>query len=216
MTRLEHAAARSTLRIAGVFQDKRDVWVRRLESYYVELEKLVVGEWLDSSDLTGLVREARLASKEAIDGLANDLSAELLHASNGIFSRFETDRATLVAEISKLKAKVSRLLSADEEGMLRENDALRSVVLNLPEYQLLCIIQQCRGGTYAGLSVKSNIKKRKVQKYVKMLAERGHVIIDRKSRPHRVLFVDTPWSPNPTEDIAEYHPVAQQALHPQV
>ena len=100
--------------------------------------------------------------------------------------------------------------------MLRENDALRSVVLNLPEYQLLCVIQQCRGGTYADLSVKSKVKKGKVQKYVKMLAERGHVIIDRKSRPHRVIFVDTPWEPNPTGNIVEYHPEAKQALHPQV
>jgi DNA-binding MarR family transcriptional regulator len=212
----EDAAARATLRIAGVFQGKRDLWVRRLESYYTELEKLIVGEWLDSSDLSGLVREARLASREAIDGLANDLSAELLHTSSGIFSRFETDRASLIAEISKLQAELSRLISSDEEGVLRENDALRSVVLNLPEYQLLCIIQQSRGGTYADLSARSSIKKGKVQKYIKMLAERGHVIIDRKSRPHRVLFVDTPWNPNPTGSISDYHPEVQQALHPQV
>ncbi|MFW9803876.1 MAG: hypothetical protein ACFFFC_14535 [Candidatus Thorarchaeota archaeon] len=216
MSSHEDTAARSTLRIAGVLQGKRDLWVRRLENYYSELEKLIAGEWLDSSDLTGLVREARLASREAIDGLANDLSAELLHTSSGIFSRFESDRVTLLAEISKLKAKVSRLLSADEEGMLRENDALRSVVLNLPEYQLLCVIQQSRGGTYADLTARSEIKKGKVQKYVKMLAERGHVIIDRKSRPYRVLFVDTPWEPSPTALNTQYHPDLEPALRPQV
>ena len=216
MSNHEDAAARSTLRIAGVLQSKRDLWVRRLENYYAELEKLILGEWLDSSDLTGLVKEACLASREAIDGLANDLSAELLHASSGIFSRFESDRATLMAEISKLKAEISRLLSVDEEGVLRENDALRSVVLNLPEYQLLCVIQQSRGGTYADLSARSKVKKGRVQKYVKILADRGHVIIDRKSRPHRVLFVDTPWEPSPTALSTPYHPDLETALHPQV
>ncbi|MHA2141415.1 MAG: hypothetical protein ACXADF_08420 [Candidatus Thorarchaeota archaeon] len=212
----DNAAARATLRIAGVFQSKRDLWVRRLESYYAELDRLVVGEWLDSSDLTGLVREARLASREAIDGLANDLSAELLHASSGIFSRFESDRTTLSSEINRLQMELSRLISADEDGVLRENNALRSVVLNLPEYQLLCIIQQCRGGTYADLSEKSKVPKGKVRKFVKLLAARGNVIVDRKSRPHRVLFVDTPWDPNPSGIIAQYHPETQQALHPQV
>jgi DNA-binding MarR family transcriptional regulator len=216
MSNHEDAAARSTLRIAGVLQSKRDLWVRRLENYYAELEKLILGEWLDSSDLTGLVKEACLASREAIDGLANDLSAELLHASSGIFSRFESDRATLVTEISKLKTENTRLLSMDEEGVFRENDALRSVVLNLPEYQLLCVIQQSKGGTYADLSARSKVKKGKVQKYVKMLADRGHVIIDRKSRPHRVLFVDTPWEPSPTALSTPYHPDLETALRPQV
>jgi hypothetical protein len=216
MSSHDDLAARATLRIAGAFQGKRDLWVRRLESYFVELEKLIDGEWLDSSDLAGLVREARLASREAIDGLANDLSAELLHTSSGVFSRFESDRASLVAEISKLQAEISRLLSSDEEGVLRENDALRSVVLNLPEYQLLCIIQQARGGTYSDISMKSKVAKAKVRKYVKSLAERGHVIIDRKSRPHRVLFVDTPWEPSPTALSNQYHPELEPALRPQV
>jgi len=216
MSNHEDVAARSTLKIAGVLQSKRDLWVRRLENYYTELERLIVGEWLDSTDLTGLVREARLASREAIDGLANDLSAELLHASSGIFSRFETDRASLVAEISKLQTELARLLSLDEEGVLRENDALRSVVLNLPEYQLLCVIQQIRGGTYAEISSNSKVTKGKVQKYVKVLAERGHVLIDRKARPHRVLFVDTPWQPIPTALSSQIHLDLQTVLRPQV
>ena len=216
MSSHDDLAARATLRIAGVFQGKRDLWVRRLESYFTELEKLIDGEWLDSSDLAGLVREARLASREAIDGLANDLSAELLHTSSGVFSRFESDRASLVSEISKLQAEISRLLSSDEEGVLRENDALRSVVLNLPEYQMLCIIQQVRTGTYADISTKSKVTKAKVQKYVRSLAERGHVMIDRKSRPHRVLFIDTPWEPSPTALSNQIHPGLEPALRPQV
>ncbi|MFW9967301.1 MAG: hypothetical protein ACFFEA_09125 [Candidatus Thorarchaeota archaeon] len=216
MSSHDDIAARATLRIAGAFQGKRDLWVRRLESYFTELEKLIDGEWLDASDLAGLVREARLASREAIDGLANDLSAELLHTSSGVFSRFESDRASLITEIGRLKAKITTLLSSDEEGVLRENDALRSVVLNLPEYQLLCVIHQARGGTYADISMKSKVAKSKVRKYVKILAERGHVIIDRKSRPHRVLFVDTPWDGSLGSISTDFHPELEPAPRPQV
>ena len=189
----DDAAARATLKMAGAFQDKRDLWVRRLETYFSEVERLVTGEWLDSTDLVGLVKESRLASREAIDGLANDLSAELLHESSGVFTRFETERARLVTEINRLQSSLSRLLAADEEGLRSENDSLRSIVLNLPEYQLLCVIQQIRSGNYGDIAEASGVTKGKVRKYVKTLSERGNVFIDRKPRPHRVHFVSAPW-----------------------
>lgn len=195
----DDAAARATLKMAGVFQGKRDLWVRRLETYFSEVERLVVGEWLDSTDLIGLVKESRLASREAIDGLANDLSAELLHESSSVFNRFESERAVLMEEITRLQASLSRLLSADEDGIRSENDALRSIVLNLPEYQLLCVIQQIKSGNYEEIADASGVSKAKVRKCVKTLTERGNVFIDKKSRPHRVHFVFAPWDDLPSE-----------------
>ncbi|MBE0527246.1 MAG: hypothetical protein IH631_09905, partial [Candidatus Thorarchaeota archaeon] len=50
MTNPDETAARTTLRIAGVFQEIRDSWVRRLDSYYNQIESLTEGDWIDSQD----------------------------------------------------------------------------------------------------------------------------------------------------------------------
>ncbi|MCK5152634.1 MAG: hypothetical protein KAQ65_12360 [Candidatus Thorarchaeota archaeon] len=46
MTNPDDNAARLTLKLAGVFQEVRDIWVRRLESYFGQLESLIDGQWI--------------------------------------------------------------------------------------------------------------------------------------------------------------------------
>ena len=187
-------AARTTLRIAGVFQEIRDSWVRRLDSYYNQIESLTEGDWVDTQDLTGIIREARLASREAMDGLGNDLSSELIHSSNGIISRYEAERASLQEEINDLRKSLSRALSGDANTIRRENESLRYALASVPEFSLLQIIQKNRRSTYDQLVESTGLSKAKVRKYTKELMARGHVNIDKKTRPQQIVYLSTPWS----------------------
>jgi hypothetical protein len=192
-------AARTTLRIAGVFQEIRDSWVRRLDSYFNQLESLSEGDWVDTQDFVGIIREARLASREAIDGLGNDLSSELIHSSNGIITRYEAERASLQEEINDLRRSLSRALSGDANKIRRENEALRYAILSVPEFSLLQVIQKNRRSTYDQLTETTSLSKSKVRKYVKELVKRGHVHLDKKSRPHQIVYLSTPWSESEPE-----------------
>ena len=186
--------ARANLRLAGVLTELRNLWIKRLDSYYSELECLISGEWVDGSDLAGLVREARLASREAMDGLATDLSAELMHSSTGILQRHQAERAALEEEIADLRTKLARLMSGDENLMKHENESLREAILTLPEFKLLESLQLMHGGSYSEISEVVGIKTAAVRKQVKLLVERGYVRIDKTTRPHTVLFMSAPWS----------------------
>ena len=216
MSNHEESAARSTLRMAGVLQEVRDVWIRRLESYFAEVERLIDGECLDASDLAGLVKETRLASKEAVDGLANDLSAELLHASSGVFARYEAERRALSEEIEKQKTKVARILASDKDGLRRENESLRNAIANVPEYTLLKMVQMLRGTTYDELAGKSGLGKGTIRKHLKSLMAQGYVIVNKKARPHKILFLSAPWDLHSPFAVAQIPLQSAQPLRPQV
>jgi DNA-binding MarR family transcriptional regulator len=189
----DDVAARTTLRIAGVFQEIRDSWVRRLDSYFNQIESLLEGQWIDVQDMTGIIHESRMASREAIDGLGNDLSSELVHASNGIITRYEAERASLQEEINDLRHTLTRLLSGDANGIRRENEALRSAIATVPEFSLLEIIQKNRRTSYDDLEEITGLKKSKIRKLVKELISRGYVGVDKKTKPHSIVFISTPW-----------------------
>ncbi|TFG34678.1 winged helix-turn-helix transcriptional regulator [Candidatus Thorarchaeota archaeon] len=190
----DEAAARTTLRIAGVFQEIRDSWVRRLDSYFNQIESLTEGDWIDSEDLIGIIRESRMASREAMDGLGNDLSSELVHSSHGIVTRYEAERQSLQEEIDDLRKSLARALSGDANTIRRENEALTAAINLIPEYNLLEFIQKKRQSTYDELAAESGISKGQVRKLVKLLVSRGYVQVDKKSRPHLVIHMFTPWS----------------------
>ena len=96
----EDTAAKLTLKIAGVFQEVHDSWIKRVNTYYEQIESLIEGDWFESADMKGIIREARMATREALDGLGNDLSSELVHASSGVIQRYEYERISLVEEIN--------------------------------------------------------------------------------------------------------------------
>ena len=196
MSNPEDIAAKLTLKLAGVFQQANDLWVRRIDSYYSQLASLTDGQWLDSSDIAGIIKESKLASREALDGLSNDLSAELIHASNGMLVRYESERVTLLNEISDLKLSLNRHLSGDENAAQRENQSLRNALMKMPEFQLLMVIQSERRASYDRLSELSGVKKSKVRKFVRVLAENGFCHVDKKSRPHAIIFDLAPWNTN--------------------
>ena len=207
MTTTDDNAARMTLRIAGVFQEIRDVWAKRLDSYYSQMESLVDGQWLETEDILGIIKEARLASREALDGLGDDLSAELVHTSNGVVARYEAMRSSLVEEIVDLRNEVSSLTSGDENVIKRENLALRDALFSVPEFRLLQVIQKHRRASYDQLCEETTLKKSAVRKQAKELMKRGYVNIDKKSRPHAIVYLSAPWSQNSLEN--------QQVLDPQ-
>lgn len=195
----DEIAARTTLRIAGAFQEIRDSWVRRLDSYYNQVESLLEGQWFDLEEFAGIIRESRLASRDAIDGLGNDLSSELIHASNGIITRYEAERASLQEEINDLRSSLSRALSGDANAIRRENEALRLAIVSVPEYSLLEIIRKNRRLSYDELADRTDWSKAKTRKLVKELAARGYVAIDKKTKPHSVVFLSCPWSASEPE-----------------
>ena len=207
MTTTDDNTARMTLRIAGVFQEIRDVWAKRLDSYYSQMESLVDGQWLETEDILGIIKEARLASREALDGLGDDLSAELVHTSNGGGARYEALRSSLVEEIVDLRNEVSSLTSGDENVIKRENLALRDALFSVPEFRLLQVIQKHRRASYGQLCEETTLKKSAVRKQAKELMKRGYVNIDKKSRPHAIVYLSAPWSQNSLEN--------QQVLDPQ-
>ena len=194
MTTTNDNAARMTLRIAGVFQEIRDVWAKRLDSYYTQMESLIDGQWLETDDVQGIIRDSRLASREALDGLGNDLSAELVHTSNGVVARYEAMRSSLVEEIVDLRNEVGSLTSGDENVIRRENLTLKNALFSVPEFRLLQSLQRNRRSTYDQLCVETDLKKSVVRKQVKELMNRGFVHIDKKSRPHAIVFLSAPWN----------------------
>jgi hypothetical protein len=207
MTTTDDNAARMTLRVAGVLQEVRDIWVKRLDSYFAQIEELVEGQWLESEDIVGIIRESRMASREALDGLGNDLSAELVHSSNGVIARFEAERLSYIEEIQDLRREMSQLLSSDENAIRRENESLRAAVDSIPEFRLLKAIQRNRRIDYKHLTEITGEKKTTIRKLVKELVKRGHVNIDKKSRPHAIIFLSAPWSQKPILDplVLESH-----------
>jgi hypothetical protein len=194
MNNTHSASARMTLRLAGTFQEVRDAWSKRLESYFTQLESLIEGQWLDSNDMRGIIKESRSASREAMEGLGNDLSSELVHATRGISERFDAERVSLVEEITDLRETLGRALSGDESSIRRENEAMRAALLMIPEFCLLTIVQQLGRATYNELSDASEIKKGKLRALVKSLAQKGFIKIEKRPRPHRVVFVSSPWT----------------------
>lgn len=212
MSNPDETAARTTLRIAGVFQEIRDSWVRRLDSYYNQIESLTEGDWIEPQDLAGIIRESRLASREAMDGLGNDLSSELIHSSNGIITRYEAERASLQEEINDLRKSLSRALSGDSNTIRRENEALRIALNSIPEFNLLQIIQKNRRATYDQLADLSGISKAKVRKYSKDLMARGYVHLDKIAKPHQIVYISTPWS-NPEPDFQCTLETSQPPFH---
>jgi hypothetical protein len=199
MTSPDEIAARTTIRIAGVFQEIQDSWVRRLDSYYNQVESLLEGQWFESQDLTGIIRESRLASREAIDGLGNDLSSELIHASNGIITRYEAERSSLQEEINDLRSTLARVLSGDANAIRRENEALRLAINCVPEYNLLEMIRKNRRSSYDQLADQTGFNKTKLRKLVKELKNRGYADIDSKNKPHSIIFLSCPWSASEPE-----------------
>jgi hypothetical protein len=207
MTTIDDNAARMTLRIAGVFQEIRDVWAKRLNSYYSQMESLVDGQLLETEDILGIIREFRLASREALDGLGNDLSAELVHTSNGVVARYEAMRSSLVEEIVDLRKEISNLTSGDENVIRRENITLKDALFSVPEFTLLQVIQKHRRSSYDQLCEETDLKKSAVRKQAKELMKRGYIHIDKKSRPHAIVYLSAPWSHMGLE--------TQQVLDPQ-
>ncbi|UCE10795.1 MAG: hypothetical protein JSW61_02360 [Candidatus Thorarchaeota archaeon] len=183
-----------TLRLAGTFQEVRDIWSKRLESYFSQLESLIDGQWLDATDMRGIIKESRLASREAMEGLGNDLSSELVHATRGIAERFDAERISLRQEIDDLRQSLGRALSGDESSIRRENEAMRSTLLMFPEFCLLTIVKKLGEATYEELGNASVTKKGKLRGLVKSLAQKGFVTIDKKRRPHRIVFISSPWA----------------------
>jgi len=202
MSSPEDTSAKITLKLAGVFQEVRDSWVKRIDLYFDQLLSLIEGDWFESSDMVGLLREARMASREALDGLGTDLSSELVHASSGIVQRYEYERASLTEEINDLRIGITRALAGDENEIRRENETMREALHSVPEYQILKYIRLNSPASYAELSKLSGVKKGQLRKLVKSLMERGHVSIDKKTRPHKVIFLSAPWRrQNPPEEI---------------
>jgi hypothetical protein len=193
MTTTDDNTARMTLRIAGVLQEIRDIWAKRLDAYFAQIESLVDGQWLEIEDVIGIIRESRLASREALDGLGNDLSAELVHTSNGVVARYEAERLSFVEEINDLRTEIGQLLSGDENILRRENESLRAAIETIPEFKLLKVIQRSRRTNYTQLTEDSGEKKSTIRKLVKELMKKGYVNIDKKSRPHAIIYLIAPW-----------------------
>lgn len=196
MTNPDETAARTTLRIAGVFQEIRDSWVRRLDSYFNQIESLTEGDWIELQDLIGIIKESRMAAREAIDGMGNDLSSELVHTSHGIITRYEAERESLQEEINDLRKSLARALSGEANSIRRENQALREAIGSIPEFRLLEIIQEHKRLSYDDLAEISHLSKAKIRKLVKVLFARGYIHIDKRSRPHTIVHISTPWMPD--------------------
>jgi hypothetical protein len=214
MTITDDNAARMTLRIAGVLQEIRDIWAKRLDVYYTQIESLVSGQWLDTEDVVGIIRESRMAAREALDGLGNDLSAELVHTSNGVVARHEAERLSLVEEINDLRDEIGRLLSGDENTIRRENESLRAAIDSIPEFKLLKVIQKARRTDYDELSKVTSDKKPLLRKSVKGLMKKGYVTIDKKSRPHTIIYLTAPWTQKDSLHQQSYEsPKTESILH---
>ncbi len=210
-------AARLTLKIAGVFQEVRDTWVRRLENYFGQLESLVSGQWIEPSDMIGLLHEARSASREALDGLGTDLSAELVHESRGVFGRFESEREALLDEINDLRSSLAVAASGDEGIIRMENTSLRRAIMDIPEYRLLEHIRNLGRGSYKELVRSTGYKMAEIRKYAKSLMKKGYISIHKSTRPHTMQFISAPWknlcSSTETENLDSSQVQLRQLAH---
>ncbi|MBD3406305.1 MAG: winged helix-turn-helix transcriptional regulator [Candidatus Lokiarchaeota archaeon] len=196
----DETSARLTLRLAGVLQEVRDAWTVRLDAYFNQLDDLVQGEWFDSSDIGALLKESRMASKEALHGLGNDLSAEIIHASSGIITRFADERASLSEEIADLRGTISQLSSGDDASIRMENEALRRAFRTIPEFRALEILQRKKKSTYKEIASEMELSAGKLRKHIKNLEKKGYVSIDKDTRPHSILFISSPWDISPSVD----------------
>ncbi len=217
MTTTDDNAARMTLRIAGVLQEIRDIWAKRLDAYYRQIESLLDGQRLDTEDVIGIIRESRVASREALDGLGGDLSAELVHTSNGVVARYEAERLSFVEEINDLRDEISRLLSGDENTTRRENESLRAAIDSIPEFKLLKVIQRNRKTNYKELETDSGEKKTVLRKLVKELMKKGYVSVDKKSRPHAIIYLTAPWTQRESlHQISSESPMPKSLPHAEI
>jgi hypothetical protein len=205
-------AARLTLKLAGVFQEVRDIWVRRLENYFGQLESLIEGQWIEPKDMEGIVREAASASREALDGLGSDLSAELVHESRGVFGRFESERQSLLEEITDLRMSLAEASSGEEGLIRRENSILRHAIMAIPEYKILEHIRVLGRGSYKEIAKSSGESVGTVRKMAKKLMKRGHINIDKKTRPHSIIFLSAPWRGDVTTSDSDVES-SQMQLH---
>ena len=185
---------RQALKIAGTLEEIQLIWLKRVEEYFIQLESLVKGEWFDSSDLIGIIREAYSASKEALKGLGTDLSAELLHSSSGILSRFQSERSALLEEINDLRESYGRAISRDGSSIRQENESLVQAIKSVPMFQLLSILQDIKVTNYKELTKKSGMKKSDIRKYIQELVESSYASLDKSKKPHEITFVSAPWS----------------------
>ncbi len=199
----DETIAKYTLRTAGTLQELRDSWIRKLDRYFEQIEELVQGEWFDTRDLLGIIRESRMATREALDGLSSDLSAEVVHSSNGIISRFVAERESLLEEIKDLRSSYSRAIAGDEHSVRRENESLYQAIKLIPEYRLLSVIQNLKRATYSELADLENQKKGTIRKLAKLLAERGYIYLNKSTRPHTVEFLYAPWIAREEYDCAQ-------------
>ena len=65
---------------------------------------------------------------------------------------------------------------------------------HMSEFGLLQTIQKNRRSTYDQLVECTGLSKAKLRKMTKELMTRGYVNIDKKSKPHQVVYLSTPWS----------------------
>ena len=96
--------------------------------------------------------ESKLASREALNGLGNDLSAQLVHESSGLFARFESERNILQERISQLKALLNDFASKDEFSARNENQVLRKAIFSFPDFRVLKVIQNLNQSSYSQLA----------------------------------------------------------------
>ncbi|NHI88580.1 MAG: hypothetical protein EAX87_03595 [Candidatus Thorarchaeota archaeon] len=212
MTTTDDNAARMTLRVAGVLQEVRDLWVKRLDTYFSQMEDLIEGQWLETEDIIGIIKESRMASREALDGLGNDLSAELVHSSNGVIARYEAERLSFNEEIQDLRAEIGRLLEGDENAIRRENESLHAAIDSIPEFNLLKVIQRYHRTDYKQLAQVTGDKKSVIRKLVKELMKKGYVNVDKKSRPHAIIFLTAPWNLKQTQSSVVLHDHPQESF----
>ena len=71
---------------------------------------------------------------------------------------------------------------------------MRVAITSVPEFNLLKVIQRNRRSTYAQLEEGTGLSKAKIRKYAKELMARGYVQMDKKARPHQIVYLSTPWS----------------------
>jgi len=199
---------RQALKIAGTLEEIQLVWLKRVEEYFIQLGSLIKGEWFDSSDLIGIIREAYSASKEALKGLGTDLSAELLHSSSGILSRFQSERSALLEEINDLRESYGRAISRDGSSIRQENESLIQAIKSVPMFQLLSILQDIRVTNYKELTKKSGMKRSDVRKYIQELVESSYASLDKSKKPHEITFVSAPWS------LHSFHAQSASSLPP--
>ena len=131
--------------------------------------------------------------------MGNDLSAELVHSTGGVVSRFEAERFSLIEELTDVRNTLSCVLESDEEGIRQENESLRYAIRTIPEFEVLDVLRKLNRASYSEIAKASGLKKGKVTSYVKALMARGHVQVDKKSRPHVVVFLSAPWKNNPID-----------------